>query len=148
MKRTVVGGYCLLFLVLIAAFAISGRASQSTNPPKWWNSEQYRRELGLTQDQSHRLEDIFQANAPQERALKKALDDAEAQFERLVASSDDKAVLEQIDRVVKARADLIRSHSIMLFRMRRVLSADQWTKLGALNAALERERQKATDKGK
>jgi hypothetical protein len=57
-------------------------------------------------------------------------------------------VLEQIDRVVKARADLIRSHSIMLFRMRRVLSADQWTKLGALSDALERERQKATEKGK
>src|SRR4051812_20917081 len=109
MKPTVLGGSCILFLLVIAVFAIPGTASQSTNPPKWWNSEQYRRELGLTTDQSHRLEDIFQQAAPQERALKKTLDDAEAQFERLVANADDKPVLEQIERVVRARADLIRS---------------------------------------
>jgi len=148
MKPTVLGGSCILFLLLIAVFAIPGTATQSTNPPKWWNSEPYRRELGLTADQSHRLEDIFQQAAPQERALKKTLDDAEAQFERLVATADDKTVMEQIERVVKARADLIRSHSVMLFRMRRVLSAEQWTKLGEMNAALQRERQKATDKGR
>jgi Spy/CpxP family protein refolding chaperone len=148
MKPTVLGGSCILFLLLIAVFAIPGTASQSTNPPKWWNSEQYRRELGLTSEQSHKLEDIFQQAAPQERALKKTLDDAEAQFERIVATADDKTVLDQIERVVKARADLIRSHSVMLFRMRRVLTAEQWTKLDAMNAALQRERQKTTDKGK
>ena len=148
MKPTVLGGFFILFLLLIAVFAIPGTASQNTNQAKWWNSEQYRRELGLTADQSHRLEEIFQQAAPQERALKKTLDEAEAQFERLVASADDKTVLEQIERVVKARADLIRSHSVMLFRMRRVLTAEQWTKLGVLNETLQRERQKTTDKGK
>jgi hypothetical protein len=42
-----------------------------------------------------------------------------------MAKPDDKAALEQIERVVTARADLIRSHSLMLFRMRRVLTAEQ-----------------------
>jgi len=32
--------------------------------------------------------------------------------------------------------------------MRRVLTAEQWTKLGTLKAADERERQKASQKGK
>jgi hypothetical protein len=32
--------------------------------------------------------------------------------------------------------------------MRRVLTPEQWTKLGALTATIERDRQKASEKGK
>jgi len=148
MKPSVLGGYWILILLAIAVSAIPGTASQSTSPQKWWNSEPYVHELGLTPDQSRRLEEIFQQAAPNERALKKALDEAEAQLERLMAKPDDKAALEQIERVVTARANLIRSHSVMLFRMRRVLTAEQWTRLGTLKAADEHERQKAPQKGK
>jgi Spy/CpxP family protein refolding chaperone len=148
MKPSVLGGYWILVLLAIAVSAIPGTASQSTSPQKWWNSEPYVHELGLSPDQSRRLEDIFQQAAPNERALKKALDEAEAQLERLMAKPDDKAALEQIERVVTARANLIRSHSLMLFRMRRVLTAEQWTRLGTLKAADEHERQKASQKGK
>ena len=51
---------------------------------KWWQSDLYKRELGLTAEQSRRLEDIFQAAAPNLRVQKKALDQAETEFERLV----------------------------------------------------------------
>jgi Spy/CpxP family protein refolding chaperone len=122
-------------------------ASQSTNPAKWWQSEQYQRELGLKPEQSRRLEEIFQQAAPGERQLKKTLDEAEAQFERIVATADEKTAFEQIERVVKARADLNRSYSVMLYHMRKVLTAEQWTRLGAL-AAADRERQKAPEKAK
>jgi len=148
MKPSVFGGYWILVLLAIAVSAIPGTASQSTSPQKWWNSEPYVHELGLTPDQSRRLEEIFQQAAPNERALKKALDEAEAQLERLMARPDDKPALEQIERVVTARANLIRSHSLMLFRMRRVLTAEQWTRLGTLKAADEHERQKASQKVK
>jgi len=148
MKPSVLGGYWILVLLAIAVSAIPGTASQSTSPQKWWNSEPYVHELGLTPDQSRRLEEIFQQAAPNERALKKALDEAEAQLERLMARPDDKPALEQIERVVTARANLIRSHSLMLFRMRRVLTAEQWTRLGTLKAADEHERQKASQKVK
>jgi len=148
MKPSVLGGYWILVLLAIAVSAIPGTANQSTSPQKWWNSEPYVHELGLTPDQSRRLEEIFQQAAPNERALKKALDEAEAQLERLMARPDDKPALEQIERVVTARANLIRSHSLMLFRMRRVLTAEQWTRLGTLKAADEHERQKASQKVK
>jgi len=148
MKPSVLGGYWILVLLAIAVSAIPGTASQSTSPQKWWNSEPYVHELGLTPDQSRRLEEIFQQAAPNERPLKKALDEAEAQLERLMARPDDKPALEQIERVVTARANLIRSHSLMLFRMRRVLTAEQWTRLGTLKAADEHERQKASQKVK
>ena len=41
---------------------------------KWWQSDLYKRELGLTPEQSRRLEDIFQAAVPNLRVQKKALD--------------------------------------------------------------------------
>jgi Spy/CpxP family protein refolding chaperone len=103
---------------------------------KWWNSDQYRRELGLTTDQSRRIEEIFQAALPGLRVAKKALDDAEANFESLVQRGDDSSVMEQVDHVETARGELNKARTIMLLKMRRVLTTDQWVKLGAL----ERER--------
>jgi Spy/CpxP family protein refolding chaperone len=107
---------------------------------KWWQSDLYKRELGLTAEQSRRLEDIFQAAAPNLRVQKKALDQAETEFERLVEKGDDGAVMEQVGRVEIARAELNKSRTMMLLRMRRVLTTDQWAKFTALHQAAERER--------
>jgi Spy/CpxP family protein refolding chaperone len=145
MKPTVLAGRSALLFVMVALFAVPAPASQNTNPPKWWQSDTYKRELGLTPEQSRKLEDIFQQAAPTLRAQRKSLDDAEAQFERLVNQADEKVVIEQINKVVQARAELNRSHSIMLFRMRRVLTPDQWTRLGAVT---ESEKLKAAEKPK
>jgi Spy/CpxP family protein refolding chaperone len=103
---------------------------------KWWNSDQYRRELGLTSDQSRRIEEIFQASLPNLRVAKKALDEAEATFEGLVQRGDDGAVMQQVDRVETSRAELNKARTMMLLKMRRALTTDQWVKLDAL----ERER--------
>lgn len=105
---------------------------------KWWNSDHFKHELGLTPDQSRRLEEIFQAALPDLRAHKKALDEAEAVFNRLVQSSDEKTVLEQVDRVEAARAELNKSRTLMLLHMRRTLTTDQWVKLGAMHDAAQR----------
>jgi Spy/CpxP family protein refolding chaperone len=140
MKPTFSWGPRILALLLIAAAVGAVAASQSTNPPKWWQSEQYQRELGLKPEQSRKIEDIFQQAAPGERTLKLKLDEAEAQFERIVASADEKTALEQIERVVKARADLMQAHSVMLYHMRKVLTPEQWTKLGLLIAASEQQK--------
>ena len=146
MKPTVLAGrFVVLLLVSVAMIATYVHANQSTNPPKWWTSETYKRELGLTPDQSRKLEEYFQAAAPTLRTQRKALEDAEAQLEKIVTQAEEKVVIEQINRVVTARADLNRSHSVMLFRMRRVLTPEQWAKLGALT---EREKQKAAEKPK
>ena len=114
---------------------------------KWWQSDLYKRELGLTAEQSRRLEEIFQAAAPTLRVQKKALDSAEAEFERLVEKGDDSAVMEQVGRVETARAELNKSRTMMLLRMRRSLTTDQWAKFTALHQAAERERTKQDDRG-
>lgn len=107
---------------------------------KWWQSDLYKRELGLTPEQSRRLEDIFQAAVPNLRVQKKALDQAETEFERLVEKGDDGAVMEQVGRVEIARAELNKCRTMMLLRMRRALTTDQWAKFTALHQAAERER--------
>jgi len=108
---------------------------------KWWQSDLYKRELGLTTEQSRRLEDLFQAAVPELRVQKRALDQAEAEFERLVEKGDDGAVMEQVGRVETARAELNKSRTMMLLRMRRALTTDQWAKFTALHQAAERTKQ-------
>src|SRR5262245_36938323 len=120
---------------------VSGQGS------KWWQSEQYRREGGLTSEQSKRLEDIFQAAVPTLKSLKKSLDQAESEFERLVERGDDGSVMDQVERVEAARADLNKSHTMMMLRMRRVLTTDQWARFTALHQAAERERSRSSGRG-
>lgn len=102
---------------------------------KWWQSDRYRKELGLTAEQTRRMEEIFQKALPQLKAQKSALDEAEAKFERLVERGDDIVVMEQINVVEAARADLNKSRALMLYGMRKVMTRDQWVKFTALHQA-------------
>jgi Spy/CpxP family protein refolding chaperone len=104
---------------------------------KWWQDEGYKRELGLTTDQTTRLEEIFQKSLPGLRKQKEALDRAEAEFDRLVERGNDTVVLEQVGIVEATRAELNKARITMLLRMRRSLTADQWAKFTALH---ERDR--------
>jgi Spy/CpxP family protein refolding chaperone len=116
--------------------AVPAFSQQST----WWKSEQYVKELGLTAEQIKRIDEIFQAALPTLRAQKKALDTAEVEFERLVEKGDDGSVMDQVGRVETARAELSKTRTMMLLRMRRVLTTDQWAKFTALQQAAEKER--------
>jgi Spy/CpxP family protein refolding chaperone len=111
---------------------------------KWWQDERFRDELSLTTEQSTRLEEIFQKTQPTLRQWMRALDQAEDEFDKLVESGDDASVLEHVGIVETARAELNKTRTVMLLRMRRSLTADQWAKFTAL--ADERNRQRATSR--
>jgi len=131
--------------ILLALLLATPAAGQN----KWWTSEEYKRELGLTSDQVKRLEEIFQASLPGLMAQKKALDHAELEFERLMQAGSDSDVMEQVDRVETARAELNKSRTLMLVDMRKTLTMDQWTRLNALQRqAAERERNRPKGDGK
>jgi Spy/CpxP family protein refolding chaperone len=121
-------------LSVIAVLVASPAAGQG----KWWQSDEYRRELGLTKEQSQRLEEIFQAALPALKTKNKALDTAEAAFEKLVERGADSAVMEQVNVVETARAELNIERTMMLLRMRKVLTTDQWAKFTALHQAAVR----------
>jgi len=122
------------FAVLVAV------ALPAAGQGKWWQSEEYIRELRLTPEQSKKLEEVFQASVPTLKSLKKALDQAESEFERLLERGDDGSVMDQVERVEAARAELNKSHTMMMLRMKRVLTTEQWTKFNAMHQTAERER--------
>lgn len=108
---------------------------------KWWQADhQYFRELSLTATQSTRLEEIFQASVPALRAHKVTLDKAERQFDALMEKGGDQAIMEQLNHVEIARAELNKARTRMLLKMKNVLTNDQWAKFTALHQAAERER--------
>ena len=128
----VIAGMCVLTLTV------------SAQGFKWWQSETFTRELGLTSDQSSRIEAIFQRTLPLLRTQKDALDKAEADFNQMVEASDDAQVMAQVTVVESARSELNKSRTMMLLRMRRVLTPDQRVKFVMLQQKL-RDRRRADD---
>ena len=113
---------------------------------KWWQAEPVIKELGLTQEQTKRLEDVWQKALPGLKAQKTALDAAEAQFERLIERGDP-AAMEQINVVEAARAELNKSRALMLWNMRQLLTREQWAKFTALQQAQQaNERNRTPDR--
>jgi Spy/CpxP family protein refolding chaperone len=107
---------------------------------KWWQDEQFRRELALTSEQSARLEAIFQKTQPTLRERMDTLNRAEEQLDRLIEKGDDASVLEYVGVVETARSELNKTRTMMLLRMRRTLTADQWAKFTALAEERNRDR--------
>ncbi|MGH9255031.1 MAG: Spy/CpxP family protein refolding chaperone [Vicinamibacterales bacterium] len=99
---------------------------------KWWQDERFRRELALSTEQSAHLEAIFQKTQPTLRERMQALNRAEEQLDRLIEKGDDASVLEYVGIVESARSELNKTRTVMLLRMRRSLTTDQWAKFTAL----------------
>lgn len=133
MKSTFDLRRCGALLVALLCFAPLAHAQSG----KWWTSDQYVRELTLTQDQSRRIEEVFQDALPTLRVQKKALDDAEQAFGVAMRKNNYSAVMEIVEQLESARAALNRSRTLMLVKMRQVLTKDQWIKLDALHQADE-----------
>ena len=111
-------------------------------PPHWWKSEEIVKELRLTADQSARIDKIFYSTRLELRQEVSELDRLEAKLSRLIESDtvDEAALARQIDRVETARANANKTRSLMLWRMRQVLTPDQRERLKTLQERAERER--------
>jgi Spy/CpxP family protein refolding chaperone len=127
----------LSLLTLVLWAPVSGAQNY-----KWWKTERFLKELALTPDQSSRIDGVFQAAQPALRAQKRALDKLEDELSAMIYdTSVDEAELEQfVDRVEAAKSELSKTRSLMLVRMRRVLSAEQYTKLNRLFEQDEKRR--------
>ena len=122
------------WVAVVILVAVTGTTALAQRG-KWWQDEQFRRELALTAEQSARLEAIFQKTQPTLRERMQTLNQAEDQLDRLIEKGDDASVLEYVGVVESARAELNKTRTMMLLRMRRALTADQWAKFTALAEA-------------
>lgn len=112
-------------------------------PWKFWIGDS-RTELGITAQQADDIDLIFQSTMPKLEALKKKVDSLEAAVSQTVkdGSADVSVVTQQVDRFEAGRAELSKTRTLMLYRMRGVLTADQRTRLQAMMDRWEAEHRK------
>ena len=111
---------------------------------KWWQTERFQKELVLTTEQITRIEGIYQTTEPLLRAQKQAVDRREEKLSKVIPDpkSDEPTVLQATDRLEAARNEMSRTRTLMLFRIRRVLTDEQNVKMNAMHDHDRAEREK------
>lgn len=115
-------------------------------PFKFWEGPT-QIELGITSQQSAEIEGIFQSTRPKLEATKQKLDKLEAALSQTIRdnSADLATLSQQIDKLEATRTELSKTRTLMLYRMRGVLSADQRAKLQAMVDRWEASRRKSSE---
>ncbi len=130
-------------LLLTAALVATTAAQQpQSRTHKWWQDQETRKVLSLTDQQSAQVEDLFEASLPRLRDLRKSLDTLENDLSVLIRNgqSDESVVVAKIDEAEQTRAELNKTRTLMLYRMHKVLTPEQNRKLKELFDQRERER--------
>ena len=98
---------------------------------RWWTRPQVAQKLGLTADQTKKMDDVFQQYRLKLIDLNAAVQKEEAIMEPLVSAEqpDEAKIVAQIDKVAQARAELEKANARMLLGIRRLLTQEQWNKL-------------------
>jgi Spy/CpxP family protein refolding chaperone len=111
-------------------------------PSKWWIESKDRAELAISDEQSARIEAIWQAGLKRRIEARETLEKLEAALSKMMPDPavDEAAVIAQIDRVEAARGAANKERVLMLYRMNRVLSPEQRQKLDAKAKAMREQR--------
>lgn len=117
-------------------------SAQVPQRAKWWQDEKIKAELRLTSEQSARIDDVFQSFFARMKDTADELGRREEQLSRLISGNDvtEAQLLKEADQVEVLRGSLAKARTLMLFRMRRELSAEQRNKLAEIQKAQEQER--------
>ena len=129
-----------IVLLLTPQVAVGAAEQDRPRPTKWWLATEGRAAVGITDAQSAKIERIFQSVLPDLRAEKAELEHQEKELTRLLGTdgADEAVVIRTIDRVEAARSALAKTRTLMLYRMRRVLSPEQRVRLDAYHKDQER----------
>jgi Spy/CpxP family protein refolding chaperone len=130
---------CLIWILVIVLAVPAVAGAQGF---KWWQSDKFKSDLTLSADQTTRLEEVYQSLLPKLTAGKEDLDRLESGLSKLIAEgvASEGDVMKMVDQVERSRAELAKSRTLMIYRMHRLLSADQRAKMNALHERWEQER--------
>jgi Spy/CpxP family protein refolding chaperone len=100
----------------------------------WWSDPKLRTELGISDQQSAVVEQIWQRELPKLRETRDKLAKLEEELTRLTGdrNADEAAVIAKIDAVETVRADGNKRRTAMIYRMHKVLTPDQRAKVKAM----------------
>jgi Spy/CpxP family protein refolding chaperone len=109
----------------------SGGRSGSQVGWEWWNDADVQREIGLSAEKVHQIDDFYQRRI---KDMKLIGDEFTKQFKELDAMTKAAVVDEptyglQVLRVESLRSRLIESRTMMLYRIYRILEPQQYRKL-------------------
>ena len=110
----------------------------------WWKDAQFQRDLGLTPDQTAKIDAIFQSTISLLRQKKADLDRQEDELSLMIAAgADESLVTRQVDKVESTRASMNKMRTLMLLHERQVLTTDQRVRLNKLHEQMEKDRGKS-----
>ena len=99
-----------------------------------------RAELGISDQQSAAIEQVWQRTYAQRTDLNDRLDKADAILQKMILDGvEESAFVAQLDKVEAARSEANKARVLLLYRMNKVLTPDQRAKLDAKMRAM-RER--------
>lgn len=112
----------------------AGRQAPNGLAWEWWNDIEVQKELGLSADKVKQINDYFNRRSSDLRPI---VHDYMKQYEELDKMTRDRVVDEstyalQVMRVEAGRSRLSESRTLMLYRMYRLLTPEQYQKLQGL----------------
>lgn len=112
----------------------AGKGDQGhQRPPHWWIDAQLRQQLAITDSQSKSVEEIWQKSLPDLRKFRDQLMTLQEQVSKMILDgAPEAAVTAQIEQVENARAQFNKARVLMVYRMYKVLNADQRAKVSAM----------------
>jgi len=121
---------------------------QDSNRWKWWINPEHRKELGITDEQSRRIEEIFESMFPPQRAKAREADTLEDELSRILkdATADVATVTAKVEHMEKLHAERRAMRTIMLYRMNQVLTPEQRVKLEAFWKKREANRRRQPER--
>lgn len=122
-----------------------GNRGEQRSRWKWWLHD--REELGITDQQSAEIDHIFETTIPQQRETRRELDQMEKELEKMIeeGTADVATVAQHVEKVEALRSQANKTRTVLLYRMHRVLTAEQRAKVQALVERRESERRKQPD---
>ncbi len=118
------------FLAALVASSAAVVYAQTSRMYPWWDGP-IAKDLGLTEEQITQIRATVRESRSAMTQLRAAVDTAETDLKNAMNSDpvDARKANETIDKVVNARADLLRAVSQMSLKLRLTLTAAQWQEL-------------------
>jgi Spy/CpxP family protein refolding chaperone len=129
------------------------KADATPNEPprfKWWLKPDTKKELRLTDQQSKKIDEIWEATAPKLREKWHELEALEEALAKAIKDStaDVSAIEKQVEKVERLRAENNTTRMVMIYRMHLLLTPEQRVKVDAIRAKMEADRKRQDEERK